>query len=121
MGDYFGVLLKHAPDRALNLAKEMVASSDQGSSTWASQLEIAKDVALANQRRSKGEFREALAAMLNPKKGRLYGIEETLTLLTTESMVLAGDTKRGFDSLLNFHLGDPRQIIRVRIYIGMEC
>lgn len=114
MGDYFGLLLKHDPARAVQLAEEMIQQLERTDS-WETNLDIARQVTEARRQLASGNGAVARDVMMQPKKGRLYGIEETLALLTTESLWAAGDTRRAFDSLLNYNAKSPSRVVQSRL------
>lgn len=115
MGDYFALLLKHDPEAAVSLAEEMVQQLERADS-WQNNLEIANQVQQSRQYLAAGNGKAARDLLLTPKKGRLYGMEETLVLLTTEALWAAGDKQHAFDSLLNYHVKTPGREVQARLF-----
>ncbi|MDR6784354.1 thiol-disulfide isomerase/thioredoxin [Pedobacter africanus] len=115
MFSYFNILLSENPEKALELAREMVKTEKEEKKEWPGMVLQAQAVAKAKVLMDEKKGAEAFAELKQLKMPRYSSFKTDLELLKAQANDIAGNTAAAYDSLIVVFAKSPSAALRTAI------
>lgn len=101
MSNYYDLLLKRSPSKAIGLAEEMIknSSEERDQKEWKKNLATAEEFNNANEFLAQNKNTEALASLDNIKLSRWSGAKDMLLLQKAKALSALGKTNEAYNQL----------------------
>ncbi|HZW69770.1 MAG TPA: redoxin domain-containing protein [Hanamia sp.] len=114
MSDYFDLLLKLQPEKAVSLAQSMIniMPEKKDKAEWEKQSAIAKNVVQAKSYLTQNKAAEAVNILDNTKVSRWSNAKNALLLLKAKALDASGKTNLAYDNLIKSFAKSPENEIK---------
>ena len=107
MSGFFDAYLEQNPERALELAQEILSLPDIDEKTWNANLKLAQDLIRVKNLMAQNKAKEAQEIIAEVEVSRWSSVKEMIILLKAEIADAAGNTTLAYDKLLNYYASTP--------------
>ncbi|MFL5772617.1 MAG: redoxin domain-containing protein [Flavisolibacter sp.] len=115
MSEYFSMLLMTDQSKAVALAESMAALNGRDVKSWQANIELAKNIAKANEALNKGKADEAVAVLDKVTVPRYSSAKEDIALLKANAMSAAGKTDQAYRDLVYYYAKEPSKKIETAL------